>query len=76
MIEGHSILLPPPEDACQVCASAHPDWMPHNQQSLYYQVWFLMRYGRSPTWHDAIEHCTPAMRARWIKALRERGVEV
>jgi hypothetical protein len=69
-------LLPPPKDKCQQCAGDHaPEW-PHNQQSMFWQYWFLGKHGRWPKWKDALEHCAPTMRARWVEELGKRGIEV
>lgn len=69
-------LLNAAPDVCQECATKHDPRMPHNQQSLFYQYDFYGKHGRWPTWKDAMEHCTPEMKAAWTKALAERGVEV
>lgn len=69
-------LLPPAPDKCQICAGDHPPELPHNQQSLYYQVRFQREHGRWPTWTDALEHCPPAIRAAWTEELRKRGIDV
>ncbi len=60
---NHSMtLLPPAADKCQTCATAHEPELPHNAQSIYYQMAFNMKNKRWPTWNDAMKHCTPAMR--------------
>ncbi len=69
-------LLPPHPDVCQECATDHHPSMPHNQQSLYYQMKFHMEHGRCPTWKDAMAHCSDEMKALWIQGLREKGVEI
>ena len=61
---------------CAECAAFHTPEEPHNQQSLYWQYHFIERHGRWPTWDDALAHCTPELRAAWVRALRERGVKV
>jgi hypothetical protein len=66
-------VLPPAKDVCQECATKHEPGQPHNQQSLYYQIFFYERYGRYPTWVDAISHCTQAVKDAWKKELIERG---
>jgi hypothetical protein len=70
------ILLPAPLGTCQECAVKHDPAMPHNQQSLHYQYNFYFKHSRWPTWKDALAHCTPEMQARWIAALKEKGVDV
>jgi hypothetical protein len=67
------MLLPPPEGHCRICAVKHEPDMAHNAQSLFYQMRFLMRYGRDGTWADAIAHCSPGMKAHWTKLLNEKG---
>ncbi|PNU02495.1 hypothetical protein [Novosphingobium guangzhouense] len=76
MTEHTMFVLPPHPDKCQVCASDHEPELPHNAQSIYYQMTFNMEHGRGPTWLDAMEHCTEEMRALWRDALMERGVDV
>ena len=69
-------VLPPAPDACQVCATKHDPQFPHNKGSLYYNFIFNDAYGRSPTWSDAMEHCTEEMKQVWIRELRKKGVEL
>ncbi len=73
---GGMFLLPPRSDLCQECATKHEPEMPHNQQSLYYQMAFKIKHGRSPTWADAMAHCSDEMKAVWTEELRKLGVEV
>lgn len=63
------MLLPPPKDACPVCAVRHEDHMPHNALSMYYLYRFYGLRGRWPTWADALAHCTPEMQAAWKQQL-------
>jgi hypothetical protein len=69
-------LMPCAPDVCQECAVKHDPDMPHNQQSLYYQYKFYQQHGRWPTWKDAMAHCTPGMQDAWIRAFKERGIEI
>lgn len=62
--------LPPSADKCQVCAVKHPPELPHNAQSLYYQMLFHGMIGRAPTWADAMAHCTDDMKRHWERELR------
>lgn len=62
-------LLPPAPDVCQDCAVEHGPSDPHNQQSPYYRTKFHMIHGRTPTWSDAMAHCTPAMQVVWRRHL-------
>lgn len=69
-------VLPPCADNCQICGAKHEPELPHNAQSLYYQVTFNMAHGRAPTWIDAMEHCAPELRDQWRAALIDMGVDV
>ena len=73
---GSMFLLPPAPDKCQVCATAHEPFLPHNAQSLYYQIAFNMQHGRAPTWIDAMEHCADDIRFAWQAELERMGVDV
>lgn len=74
MITGKLKLLKPSPDVCQECAVNHLPEQPHNRDSLYYQIWFYDRYGRYPTWKDAIAHCSDKLKFLWKKELTSRGV--
>lgn len=76
MDAGTMTLMPPRPGVCQVCASDHEDHLPHNAQSLYYQVAFQMQNGRYPNWLDAMAHCSDEMQALWTEALTAKGVDV
>jgi len=77
VIREHTLtLLPPKPDVCQKCAVDHPPEYPHNQQSMYWHVWFKKEYGRAPTWSDAMEHCDPVMKGLWIEALAKRNIVI
>ena len=69
-------VLPPAADKCQICGTTHEADLPHNAQSLFYQVTFNMAHGRAPTWIDAMEHCEPEMREHWRAELIRMGVDV
>jgi hypothetical protein len=66
-------VLPPPAGACPICAVKHGPAVPHNAQSLYYQMTFAGMIGRPPTWADAIAHCDEETKRRWEVELRRRG---
>lgn len=70
------MLLPPRANVCQECAVDHDPRLPHNKQSLYYQMKFQMEHGRGATWTDAMAHCTDDIKERWAEGLRVFGVEV
>lgn len=73
---GEFKLLPPPPGFCEVCAVQHEPGEPHNQQSFYYQFVFYNQHGRSPTWADAMAHCTDEVKALWAAELANFGVTV
>ena len=80
-IEGGGLMmLPPAPGCCQWCAVKHEPHMPHNQQSLYWQMKFQAINGRAPTWTDAMAHCSDEMKAHWRKGLveqmRKHGLEI
>lgn len=73
-VEGISWkIIPPSADKCQICAIVHTPDLPHNAQSMYYQMTFASMIGRSPTWADALAHCSDAMKLRWERELRIKG---
>jgi hypothetical protein len=80
-IEGAGLqMLPNAPGTCDWCAVAHDHRMPHNQQSLYYQMKFHAIKGRWPTWTDAMEHCSEEMKREWrrrlIALLRQKGMTI
>ena len=68
------MLLPPKPGTCPACAVNHDPAMPHNRDSLYYQMRFYQQNGRFPTWGDSMAHCDDAVKAVWINELSKRGV--
>lgn len=68
-------VLPPPADHCQICGHKHEPELPHNAQSIYYQMIFANVAGRAVTWADALAHCNDAMRALWRDALGKNWTE-
>lgn len=76
MTPGKWKLLSPRPDVCQVCARKHEDYLPHDRESFYYQTRFNIEHGRSPTWNDALAHCSPEVRKVWIEGLAKFGVIV
>ncbi|AYJ85319.1 hypothetical protein D3Y57_04700 (plasmid) [Sphingomonas paeninsulae] len=62
---GKMFLIPPPKDKCQECATDHPIELPHNAQSLFYQVHYKMSTGEEPSWLTAMAHCDDDMKALW-----------
>jgi hypothetical protein len=73
---GDFSLVPPPPDACPVCARRppHPPSQPHDGNSLFFMYWWRAEHGRWGTWKDAIAHCTPEIREAWEAELKQRGV--
>lgn len=67
-------ILPPMRGSCPICAAMHEEQMPHNRNSLYYQMRFYQENRRFPTWKDAMAHCTEEMQAAWREALRRMGL--
>lgn len=64
-------LIPPAPDKCQICAHKHAPDQPHNLQSLYYQTTFNSMLGRSPTWADALAHCSLETQYAWKVELKK-----
>lgn len=69
-------LLPTKPGVCPECAVDHEPEGAHNQQSLAYQYHFYNRFGRWPTWADAIAHCAPEVQELWEEGLAKRGVVI
>ena len=42
---------------CAECLTKHSPDTPHDKDSLFYQCTFYTKYGRWPTWADAVAHC-------------------
>ena len=69
-VEGGGFqMLPGPPGTCQWCHVDHDPAMPHNQQSLSYQMKFHQIHGRWPTWTDAMAHCSAELQERWRREL-------
>lgn len=62
-------LLPPAPGSCRECAREHEPHLPHDKNSLYYQVKFYEEKGRYPTWADALSHCDEDMKTRWRESM-------
>lgn len=69
-------LLSPAKDCCQECAVKHDPKQPHNAQSLYYAFKFNLSNGRSPTWADAMAHCSEEVKAHWIRYLEALEIDI
>lgn len=73
---GTMTLLPPSKDKCQECATKHDPAQPHNAESLYYAMQFLMKFDRDPTWADAMAHCDENTKKAWTKHLVAAGRKI
>jgi hypothetical protein len=71
---GNWILTKTPPWTCPECGVEHPPEDPHNRDSLAYQYGFYGKYGRWPTWADAMAHCSPKVQKAWMEALQKRGI--
>lgn len=69
-------LLPPASGRCPQCAVEHEPSEPHDAASMFYGFWFLGQHGRSPTWADAMAHCTPETKQRWTYGLTSIGIDI
>lgn len=67
-------LLAPPPDCCQQCAIKHDPTQPHNPQTLFYAFWFTQTHGRSPTWNDAMSHCSEEVKSHWLAYLAKLDI--
>lgn len=61
---------------CGVCGSRHSPFRPHNALSPIYHEFFLKRFGREPSWLDAMAHCSPWTQQVYIRVLRRFDVDV
>lgn len=66
---GTMMLLPPAEDACQVCARRHDPRQAHDPHSLYWGTAREMQGLPAPTWGDAVADLDGATRAAWTNLL-------
>lgn len=66
-------MMPVAPGKCPICAVEHKPEEPHNQQSMRYQMAFHNQIGRSPTWADAVAHCSGAVKTAWRDELKRRG---
>lgn len=74
--EPHQMwLLPPAAGLCAECGARHGPEAPHNAVSLYYQLEWLMRHGRAPTWADAAAHCPPEVQEAVRQTITEMGLQ-
>lgn len=69
-------ILPPKPDHCQICAKKHDPEIPHDKNSLYYQMCFENEHGRWPTWADAMAHCSDDVKEQTKEVLKKHGIKV
>lgn len=74
--EGRLSILPPKIGSCALCGELHDKREPHNNSSILYQHKFRMKYGRYPTWEDAMGHCSLYVKKRFAEELAKAGIEV
>ncbi|WP_345868311.1 hypothetical protein [Shewanella algae] len=70
-----AFIVPPKPAACQVCGVMHPEGVPHNRDSLFYQYTFYQKHGRWPTWADASKHCKQEVVDGLKQILRQQNIE-
>lgn len=73
---GAWTLLPPPPDACQVCARKHAPTEPHDAHSIFWQTARRIEGLPAATWDDALAHVSDAMHRAWRAELLKRGIVV
>lgn len=69
-------LLPPPKDCCQECGVKHDPTLSHNAQSFFYQYKFALLNKRSPTWADAMSHCSEEIKQAYIQYFTKLGIDI
>jgi hypothetical protein len=79
IISAEQAALMPEADACPRCGSVHDVSQPHNAVAPRYLEWFASRpehRGRTPTWADAMAHCSRGVQAEWRDMLKQCGIAV
>lgn len=66
-------IIPPLPGVCRICAARHDPAEPHDRDSLYYQNGFYRKHKRFPTWDDAMEHCSEAVKEEFREKLRRKA---
>ena len=66
-------LHPPLRGTCPKCGARHDPALPHDRDSIYYQLRFHRKYGREPTWADAAAHCAEDVRRACVEKARAAG---
>ena len=62
-------------EQCEECHTYHNPLLPHDPTNPYYKESFFKKYGRYPTWNDAMEHCPAAVQVMVRRALKECGYD-
>lgn len=70
-----SMMIRPPIWHCFICGAKHCSDQPHDPGSAYYERRFLEKYGRRPTWADAVAHLPPAEQLTWKTGVYSFGGE-
>lgn len=68
-------ILPPRPGQCPICAVKHDEELPHDATSFYYQFLFSAQWKRSPTWNDAMAHCSIEIQQRWKAFLNHMDID-
>jgi hypothetical protein len=69
------MLLPAAPGTCVHCATDHGAHDPHNFQSIFYGMRFLMKWGREFTHADCVAHLTEQRQLHYRQVLAEFGIE-
>lgn len=67
-------LRAPIPGSCRICATVHDPSLPHDRDSLYYQMRFYQIHKRMPTWNDAMAHCSGTIQLQALQTLMDHGV--
>jgi hypothetical protein len=79
IVSAEQAALMPETNACPRCGSVHELSQPHNAVAPRYLEWFAKspgHHGRTPTWADAMAHCSPGVQAEWRALLKQCGIPV
>lgn len=68
------LMLPAGGDRCETCNWIHRPELPHNRETIFYQMRFYYENGyRWPTWRDAMAHCSEDIKKAWAETLGKLG---
>lgn len=76
MNQSNLYVLPPSSGKCPICAVKHDENLPHDATSFFYRTLFCAQWNRSPTWSDAMMHCSPEVQAAYRDYLNRMGIDV